>query len=549
MRRNRNISIIKALLRITGGLLIVIISAYIGDLFYSSDSTKGIIPISIIITILSLLYVFGFERKLANIEDDLDPDRLKYYEMLFEYKDKILSIIVIIVGILGLTLALTHSIVEAHYVLGICLVSTLIGIQIRKSFHKVNLGLLTNERVIYYTYYLIFILITTATIIVLLVFYNKSLVIGFLIGIPVGITATSLQILIKKIDFKNKLFASQDNFLITKFPFLNEKESLFRPAQLYYRGKSKKCLKVLSKMEYKLKEEEQIKLHELKYRCYLRTKKYKKAFDIYNFLATRNITVEYKTYLQTLLPIFKKDFEKTHGLYKKIAKDIQSYEPIVSINYSYTLNKYHKYKESKEILNNLIRTNAELNPIIKLFSINNLCYSTTRHILSETKFFALLSNKYVEGEPYKYPKKHQIELINTNSYLNIAFNINTRLKYRVELKNFNTHEHRIFILNETKSLLDFALGNFDEAITLINRNLRVGHNRSSTYKLLAIYNAVVGNTRTAKLNHIEFKAHEKSNIEENNETYERDDKLIEKLICKSGREVSVLLRPELIGLE
>ena len=550
MGKNKNLNIVKILMRITGGLLIFIISTYLGSLINTILKIDSDFTILAFIFIITVFYIIAFEKQIRKIEDDFEPNRLTLSEQLFEYKDKILSIIVIIIGILGFSLAFSHKLIEIHYFIGIFLLSTIVGSQIRKSFHKVSIGFLTNDNIYSHLSILIFLLSLTIIIIVSIVQYNELLIISFLAGIPIGITAISLQILLNKRDFRAKFIASQDYFLIQNIMEINPMHILFKPAKLYLNGNLNSCLRKLKRIKKQNLSDQQLnKILELEFRCLLRLEKFQIAENKLVELETIKNSDHQIEYLNAIIPFYKKDLSTAKSKFLDIIKKYEVHEPIIYINFSYLLNKERNYAESMRISSDLISLRTEINPIIKIFSINNFCYSSTRSLLEETKYFRFLDNRLNNKYVFSYNKEQQYKLINSFNILHVAYNLNSKLGNNPDFKHFDTHRQRQFVLDETKSILNFALGNFDEAISIINKNLKEGYNKSSTYKWLAIYNAILGNKHSARLNFIEYKAHEKGRLEDNFDNYKSEIQLITKLLAKSGKKIDIELSPNFITIE
>jgi hypothetical protein len=183
----------------------------------------------------------------------------------------------------------------------------------------------------------------------------------------------------------------------------------------------------------------------------------------------------------------------------------------------------------------------ELHKVLAIYAINNFSYSTGRFILQNTNYFSLISDPVNDSRKkyYKLDEESMSEVLYAIRLLHFAYSFNSDLKY-TKIKLFNdTHNQRLFLLNETKSLLGFISGDIDSAFSLLRNNLNWNYKKSSTYKLLSIINAAMNNDFNAKYNVLEYSSlvNEKTMI--SGPKYKKERDFINDLIEKNNKPIAI----------
>lgn len=546
------LGIYKSIFRLIFGILITLSTLFIVYIFQISNLTILYITVLGCFLLFSIIYFFKIENLLIDESNDYYIKRLTIKELIFENKQLILTSIVPIIGLLGLFGAIFKNI-EIHVFVTLFLLTSFIGISIRTTFHRLNISKLSNSDIVKHRNFLLMTVLIIILICTLLFIYNPDYLNIVMIGITFGILTRALYQFLQMNKFDNILISYQDNTLIDNIGYFNKKHDLYKPFNSYKEGNISKSIKfsnriIRKKNGLELNDKEKIDLYFLLYRSYLRkgeTKKSNQIRKIINNLVDDDQVHSYMNYLSYIYKL--KDFDHAYTTLSEIVdknfNDYSKIKPIVLLNLSHVLIKKGDFEKSKLIAASIIKNHKQLNPLLLIYTINNYCYSSVRAILINTNYFNILSSAKDKNSFFEYTSDQSKNLIDNLILLNHAEMINSRLNINLKNSNFKPYAVNDYVLTQTKSLIQFSIGNFDEAIELINPCLNHTLKRSSIFKLLAIYNAVKGNIKTAELNFREYKAIEEGFIHnEYKGNYEKDTELITLLINSfEGESMKVFL--------
>src|ERR1035437_1944488 len=427
-------------------------------------------------------YLLYFERKLV-IEDLHDKlKRLSLHDFFIENTEIVSIGILTVVFCFGLTFVHSKSFPFYHS-LPIAALGIFLGSSIRSLMHNMKIGFLLNKDEKKYLFYFAAILLLIIFLSVSLTMFSTMFLTGIIIGIPIGITWVSVKYFRRNFKENQIFFASQDLFLIKHLEDPNLESFFLEPLVKYMKGNINSCVRKLDKIEKskKLGKNQVLFIDLRRFRCYICKKDEPKTLHLLSKFEKEIEDIQLLNYQRYLLDINlnkRRQILRALNTLSSSGQGAQTFMSEIELNKAYVLNKLGRYRDSITVSENLIGKKDTINSIIFVYALNNFCYSTAREILTNSGYFNILDkdgnkgSNFNKDEFFSYKIEDLEKLKRSITYINTAFTFTQIIKdHRHGIPEHDAFNGIILLLKETKSLVEFTIGNFDVALSTIRENV------------------------------------------------------------------------------
>lgn len=480
------------------GVFSVLLASLASYIFFPSlieNIYLSVIPVIIFFVIYILI-----EEKIIINRYYNRVNNLNFVQYLSLTKDFALVSLMIIVALFGIiSMKLTHNVV-IHIFLGVILISSFAGIEIRRTIHSYLHSLYTKE----YTknvFHKLILLIAISTLSIILL-YNTGYIWYLLVGLTIGVIFESIKLLVYYSYNRRYTEASEDFFLLNVFPLIEQNYELTNLSHLYINRRYKTCIKGLEKylLDNKNNTDLLINAYHLYTMACIKNKWYGLAEEGIESLSKIKSHFDLIPLLQYKLKLATNEYDKAIEI---LEEGLEKYKEsaILRINYSYHLISQNSYENTRKVLIPMIKENLLEHPMLTSVALNNLAYSDTRSVLLKTGFFGILKNNQKRERKFRYDLESYKTLLQASLYANMAQTLNSNFKkHELDEEYHKIVDCRKIHYNDTLGYIDFAMGNFNSALEIFSNNLLKDPRNSWNRFHLAELNGVIGNKRAATMN-------------------------------------------------